>query len=125
MKTSDNTTYKVEDVFDARYLNVLKLHKINDADIALAEIMHQITIIKTDLASQFGDDNWKRAAGFALRDFEHKARLVAIRRDALLAEKQAKKDTDTGNPFFKAFHTVAKKMLPANIYKEYCDSIKA
>lgn len=68
-------------------MNVIKLQSVPDCDIAIAELKYAIDSIKADIEARFGDEDWAVGARIALRDHEHKARLVVIKRESLLASK--------------------------------------
>jgi hypothetical protein len=73
------------DAFDAMRLNVIKLTRVSDCDIVLAEIKFTINQIDDDIANKRGDAEWERDAVIARNGFEHKGRMVALKRESLLA----------------------------------------
>lgn len=121
MKTSANTTYTADGIFDGRYLNVIKLDKVVDCDIALGELAHSIQQIKSDLASGFGDGSWASSARIALADYEHKFRMVTVKKQALVEARQSKPAIPTNLAHALRFYTAAK----AHMSKEGFDRIVA
>jgi len=83
----NDSAYRNEDAFQPRYMNVIKLQSVVDCDIAIAELKFAIDGIRADIDAGFSDSEWRASAEHALKDYEHKARLVVIKRDSLLASK--------------------------------------
>ncbi len=84
-------SYKVaamrDDDFDAASLNVIKLTRVADCEIAIAEIKYQVDRIKADIDARFGDSAWEESARIAMANMEHKGRMVAIKMATLIQER--------------------------------------
>ena len=114
MRTNDNTQYNVIDSFDCRYLNVFKLYTVRQCEIAIAEIKYQADNIERDLRDRADDESWKiGGARAALADYQHKARMVVLRREELAEEKEEKKNWIANRS--AAFFKCAKDLLDPDV----------
>src|ERR1035437_3047075 len=116
MRTADNTTYAVQDTFDSRYLNVLKLATVLDCDIAIAEIKNCLDGIDADIKGQYGDEDWERSARAAKRDYEHKGRMGVLKRAGLLEVNGKKADESRARADQKSFYWAAKELLERDVF---------
>lgn len=116
MRTSENTNYEVQDTFDSRYMNVLKLTTVIDCDIAIAEIKNSVDGIESDLKQRVGDESWAESARFAKRDYEHKGRMVMLKRAGLLEINGAKLDVSRATAYQKRFYWAAKEILAREVF---------
>jgi len=80
--------------FKATKVNVLEIHKEIDLEIAIDEINYARDRIIDDINSGFGDKEWERDASYALKDIEHKGRLLEKK---LANRKEKKKEEEKQN----------------------------
>ena len=115
MRTNDNTQYNVEDAFDCRYLNVFKLYTVRQCEIAIAEIKYQADNIERDLRDRADDEGWNiGGARVALADYQHKARMVVLRREEIAEDKEAKKNWIANHS--AAFFKCAREALNPDVF---------
>ena len=88
---SNDAAYRNDEAFQPRYMNVMKLQSVVDCDIAIAELKYAIDGIHADIAGGWGDADWLASAQHALKDYEHKARLVVIKRQGFIDACEAKR----------------------------------
>lgn len=125
MMTSDNTEYHVDSVFDGRYVDITNLKTPTDCEIVIAELQHNIGQIKASLE---GGKELMRpdAARTAMANYEHKARMAVIKRDALLkARAEEKERTDAKLTVEKKFVQVARAQLAPGLFDDMWKTAQA
>ena len=114
--------------FRAGDINVLKLKNETDCSIALSEIKYAIDRILDDIRCGFGDDDWSRSANYALKELEHKAKMIETKQVSIAAGKaqfekeQARRDENRSTQsskeltFLQCFKNATKIMVDDSLY---------
>jgi len=106
----------MDDRYRVNNIDVLAVHTEIDLRVAIEEVKHAIDRIASDVRTGFGDSDWAASANFALKDLEHKGRLLQMKLESRIEAKKAavekgeKRHTEEAEQAFR-FRSAAKMIL--------------
>lgn len=121
----EETSHARDGFFDIRTLSVIKIDKLINLEIYVAECDHAISNIKDQIEDEFGDEEWETAARSALADFERRKALAIKKIEALKAERAEKAKPSAEAAFARRFVEQAKKILPDTHFEAVFDAAAA
>jgi hypothetical protein len=101
-----------QQTFDVRKVNLLRVDKLVDLEIVIAEADAAIAQIVAQVRDQFGDKRWLEDATRAKGEIENKRRLAVMKRDVVKANVE-KAIVSPEQNFRSRFFKAAEEILPA------------
>lgn len=109
--------------FDVRGVNLIKITKLVDIDIVIAEADFCLTDIDRQIKDKFGDHRWQADATRAKGEIEHKRKLAILKRAALVEAATPPEEVSENN-FRGRFYRKAEELLQPAMFLAVCEAAK-
>ena len=115
--------YEGRDRFDVRTINLVKLTKVIDFDIVIAEADFCIADIDRQINEGWGDQRWLADAKRARGEIEHKKRLATLKRAAIVDAQPSPAQQEQDN-FRTRFYRAAAAGLDEATFNRISEAAK-